>query len=82
MNLFEYGVTTVVVAALTAIGTEPVRMLLYRNKHIDQKRFLNQADALPKYIIALGWAESTCSNSAAGGRTENQTSLSSTLPEQ
>jgi hypothetical protein len=66
MELFLYGATTVVVAALTAIGTEPIRMLLYRNKHIHQKRFLNQAEALPKYIIALGWAEATCTNVSGG----------------
>ena len=59
-------VTAVVVAFLTTLASEPLKMLLYRNKHIIERRFQNQVDALPKYIAALNWAASACTNANSG----------------
>jgi hypothetical protein len=58
--------TAVVVAFLTTLASEPLKMLIYRNRHINERRFLNRVDSLPKYIAALNWARSACDNVNAG----------------
>lgn len=56
---FSVGVP-VLVAFLTVLASEPVKMWLYRNKHVDQRRYEVQVDRIPKLVEALGWVGSAC----------------------
>jgi hypothetical protein len=56
----------IVVAFITTLLTEPLKMWLYRNKHVEERRFFLQIEWIPKYIAALDWAAAACRKSFGG----------------
>ncbi len=54
------------VAFVTTVVTEPLKMWLYRNKHVHERRYQMQVDKVPLLVEALGWAGSTRQNAYSG----------------
>jgi hypothetical protein len=66
------AVTAIVVAFFTTIVSEPIKMWLYRKKHIEERQNQVQLDQLPRLVEALGWAAAASQNAYSGWQAEDR----------
>lgn len=60
MTWWATTILAIGVAFVTSLLSEELKIWLYRDKHVRERRFLLQVDWLPKYVEALNWAAGAC----------------------
>ena len=68
----ETVVTAAIVALITTIVSEPLKKWLYRNKHIEERRYQVQVEQIPRLVEAYGWAAAASVNAHSGWQVEDR----------